>query len=112
MSARSRCKAGRSKCPAREAAIVVAVWHQEPAFGALARDIGLAGFPLRIEGVELHVEALFGALARVDGASALEDDGRLGGFPHSLPRWFLSPKKTQPFQRVPVIARATEERLL
>ncbi len=29
-------------------------------------------------------------------------DGRV----HAAPRWFLRPKKTQPFQRVPVMARA------
>ena len=99
--------------PAGEAAVVVAVGDQEPALGLLARDIGLAGLPLGIEGVELHVEPLLAALARVDGAAALEDDrAACEGFAHPLPRWFLRPKKTQPFQRVPVMARATEERLL
>ena len=59
---------------AGDAAIVVAVRHQHPAFRALAGDIGLAGLALGIERVELHVEALFRGFARVDGAAELADD--------------------------------------
>ena len=56
---------------AGEAAIVIAIGHEQPALGALAGDVGLAGLPLGIEGVELHLEAFFGGLAGVDRAAEL-----------------------------------------
>ena len=90
---------------AGEAAVVVAVGHQQPALGLLARDIGLARLALGVEAVELHVEAFLARLAGVDRAAELADDRLL----HARPRWFLRPKKTSPFHRVPVIARATAE---
>ena len=62
---------------ARDAAIVVAVGHQHPAFGLLAGDIGLAGLALGVERVELLLQALFGGLAGVDRAAELADDGLL-----------------------------------
>ena len=88
------------------AAIIVAVADQEPALGALARYIGLAGLPLGIQRVELHVEALLAGFAGIYRAPELSDH-RLA---HEEPRWLLSPKNTRPFQRVPVMARATAER--
>src|SRR3546814_19491205 len=41
---------------AREPAVIIAFAHADPAFGALAGDIGLAGLALGIEAVELHVQ--------------------------------------------------------
>ena len=52
-----------------EAAIVIAVGDEDPSLGALAGDIGLAGLPLGIEGVELHLETLLARLAGIDRAS-------------------------------------------
>src|SRR4029079_9660283 len=90
---------------AREAAVVIAVRDEQPAFGFLAGDIGLAGLALGVEAVELHLEALLGRLAGVDRAAELSDDKLL----HGRLRWFFSPKKIQPFHREPAIARATAE---
>jgi hypothetical protein len=112
---------------ARNAAVVVAIRHQRPAFRLLAGNIGLARLPLRIEAVKLHVEAFLGGFAGVDRAAHLCRDHCLGssrlhprdafGLGRALlakpastfaspARMFLRPKKTQPFQRVPVMARA------
>jgi hypothetical protein len=102
---------------AGHAAIVVAVGHQHPALGALAGDVGLAGLALGVEAVELHVEPLLARLAGVGTRSAelLHRAGMVASarvdlrlMPADL-RWFLRPKKVQPFQRVPVMCRATEE---
>ena len=74
----------------------------------LALDIGLGGLALRVERVEVLLEPVIGRHPRVDGAAQ-----RLwAGLGH--PASFLSrrPKKRGPFQRVPVIARATWDRLL
>ena len=49
-----------------EAAIVVGAGQAEPAFVALAGDIGFRRFALGIQGVERLVEALFGRFPRVD----------------------------------------------
>ena len=96
---------------AGEAAVVVAVADQHPALGLLAGDIGLAGLALGVEAVELHARALprstCGCRPR-SGASADRLPAMRRVFMPS-PRWFLRPKKTQPFQRVPVMARATAE---
>jgi hypothetical protein len=50
----------------------------------------------------------------VNGGADLPDRGRHGGFGgrlafHAVPLRFLRPKNSQPFQRVPVMARAMEE---
>jgi len=68
----------------------------------------------RIEGVEFHVEPFFARLARVDGGADFLDRGRHGGVGvgfalHAEPLLFFRPKNTQPFQRVPVMARAMAE---
>ena len=97
---------------AGDAAIIIAVGHQHPSLGPLACHVSLTGLPLGIEGVELHVEPLLGGFARVDGAAEFADDRLCWQEPTvhcALPRWFLSPKNIQPFQRVPVMARATAE---
>jgi hypothetical protein len=93
---------------AREPAVVVSVGDEDPALGALARDIGFAGFPLCFEGVKLHLEAFFARLAGIDRAAEFLWRGDCGGLfaGHAAPRWLFSPKNTQPFQRTLVISRA------
>ena len=95
---------------AGKAPIVVAVGDEYPALGLLARHIGLAGLALGVEAVELHVEAFLTRLARVDRTAELQDRRRLHRA--RLPPDWRRPKNIGPFQRVPVIARATAERLL
>jgi len=56
---------------AGEAAIVVVVAHQLPAFMGLAFDVGLGRFALIVERVELLLEPAVGGDARVDRASKL-----------------------------------------
>src|SRR3954447_10216718 len=87
-------------------AIVIAVVHQHPTFGFLAGDVGLAGVALGIERVELLIQALFTGFARVDGAAELSKHR----FVHVRARWFFKPKKTRPFQRLPVMALAIADR--
>src|SRR4051812_15428478 len=86
------------QCGAGDAAIVIAVAYQHPTFGFLACDVGLAGVALGIERVELLIQALFAGFAGVDGAAELSKHR----FVHVRGRWFFKPKKTSPFQRVPV----------
>src|SRR5262245_13678475 len=50
-------------------AIVVAVGNQAPALMRLALDIGLAGFPLGIERIELEIEIMLARLAGIDRAA-------------------------------------------
>ena len=90
---------------AGEAAVVVGLADQRPALGALAGDVGLAGLALGVQRVELLLQPLLGGLAGVDRAAELAGD-RLR---HAALPWRLMPKKTKPFQRVPVIARAMAE---
>ena len=90
---------------ARDAAIVVLVRQRDPALGALALDVGQPRLALGVEGVELLLQPLLGGLAGVDRAAELA--GRRGA--HALP--LRRPKNSGPFQRVPVIARATADRL-
>ena len=98
---------------ARETPVIVVVSHQGPALGALGGGIGHAAVPLGVEGVELAVEPLVGALAGVDGAAELlhrNGDWRLCTCaPAHAPALPFSPKKVHPFQRVPVMWRATAE---
>ena len=54
---------------AGEAAVVVALRRGLPALVLLAADVGLAGLPLGVEGVELLLEPLLGRLAGVDRAA-------------------------------------------
>src|SRR5690606_23131096 len=60
------------------AAIVIALANGGIAFRALAGDVGLAGLTLRIERVELHVEAFLARLARIDGAALAARNDRDG----------------------------------
>src|SRR5690606_32270629 len=70
--------------------------------GPLAGDVRLAGFALGMQAVELLLESFLGGFPGVDGATEFADHG----LRHVRPLWFLSPKNNQPFQRVPVMARA------
>src|SRR5438876_7163569 len=69
MSASRRWSAGRFHVATREPAIVVAGSCQCPALVTLAADVGLAGFALRLERVELLFEPFLGGFAGVDGAA-------------------------------------------
>ena len=62
-------QAGAFQRAARDAAIVILIAHQHPAFGLLAGDIGLAGLPLGVEAVELLLEPFLARFAGVDGAA-------------------------------------------
>ena len=90
---------------ARDPAIVVLVRQRNPALGALARDVGEPRLALGVERVELLLETLLGGLAGIDRAAELA--GRQGG--QALP--LRRPKNSGPFHLVPVIARATADRL-
>ena len=102
------------------------IGNEPPAFMSLALDIGLAGFPLRIELVELEVEVMFSGFAGVDrtalpfwrlrrhSALLLLRRGRLSvaaSMLSDLSMLNLRPKNFGPFQLVPVIRRAMIERL-
>ena len=52
-----------------EGTVVVAVGQNIPTFMLLAPYVCFARFPLRVECVEILVEAFYGGLPRVDGAS-------------------------------------------
>ena len=99
----------------RVAAVVVSLRSQAPALMSLALDVGFRGLALVVERVEFLLEPLLGRLAGVDGTAQ-----RLGGCealhdsppPVDRPSLSRRPKKRGPFQRVPVIARATSDRLV
>ena len=102
-------KGGTLQCAAGDAAVVIHIGKRDPAFLFLADNIGLAGLALGVEGVELHLQPFLRGFARVDGTADLA--GWLPGH-HVVFPCLRRPKKSQPFQRVPVMARATAERLL
>src|SRR5258708_4229424 len=54
---------------AGHAAIVVAVRDLDPTFPALACDVGLAGLPLGVQRVELHLEAILAGFPGIDRAA-------------------------------------------
>lgn len=58
-------KAGPLQIATREAAIIVAILHQHPAFVPLAERIGCAGLVLGVETVEFLLETVLGGLAGV-----------------------------------------------
>ncbi len=100
-------KGRASHASAGEAAIVVALSHQAPALAGLRPDVGLAGLPLGVQAVEALLQALLGAFPSVDRAAQLTGWAALHG-----PSCMRSPKNRGPFQRIPVISRATADRLL
>src|SRR5439155_7663801 len=71
---------------AREPAIVVAGPGQCPAPVTLAADVGLAGFALRLERVELLFEPFLGGFAGVDRAALVARVTRRHGCPPSSRR--------------------------
>ena len=90
-------------------AIVVAVVEREPAFMALAVDVRSAGLALGVEAIEVQLQTLLGTdFRRVDCAADLALD--LGSAHAPLPV-LRRPKNSGPDHWVPVIARATAERL-
>ena len=91
------------------AAVIVSGSDQGPAGMGLAADIGLRGIILGVERVEVLLEPLVGRDAGVDGAADRLD----AAFFTAVPSMPLSrrPKNLGPFQRVPVIAKATLDRL-
>ena len=56
---------------ARDAAVIILIAHQHPAFGALAGDIGFAGLALGVEAVELLLQPVLGRLAGIDRTAQL-----------------------------------------
>ena len=64
---------------ARNAAVVIAVRDQDPALGALAGNIGLAGLALGIEAIEFLLQPLLAGFAGVDRAAEFSRD-RTGVF--------------------------------
>src|SRR5690606_3854268 len=92
---------------ARDTAIVILIADQHPALGPLAGNVCLAGLTLGVERIELLLQPFLGRFPGVDRAPQLADDLRFfRRLRHLRPLWFLRPKKVQPFQRVPVMARA------
>jgi hypothetical protein len=105
---------------ARGATVVIGLSQEPPAFVRLALDVGLTGFSLGVERVELKVEVMFGGLASIDCAAEGLRFGRLHvarsaaavrrlGCAHHSGR---TPKNRGPLQAVPVTARAMVERLV
>src|SRR5579863_311442 len=79
----------------------------------LALDIGGGGFVLGIQRVELLIEPLISGDPGVDCAADRFDRGRLHDRASAVDRSSLSrrPKKRGPFHLVPVMAKATLDRL-
>lgn len=101
-------QAGPLHRSAGEAAIVIGGVNQPPTLVGLAGDVGGAGVALGVERVEGLLQALLGRLPGIDGAT---DQRRLlHGLVFRLADAFR-PKKVGPDLRVPVMARATSERL-
>ena len=94
-------QAGPLQRAARQAAVVILIADQHPALGALAGHERLAGLALGVERVELLLQPFLGRFARVDRAALFAHRGL-----HARALRLFNPKNTQPFQRVPVIARA------
>ena len=95
---------------AGESAIVVFGSQHCPSGVRLAPDIGLRGIILCVEGVEVLIEPLVGRNACIDRTA---DQLRRHGLHDDVPFDGLTrkPKNFGPFQRVPVIAKATFDRL-
>src|SRR6266481_10004717 len=99
--------------PARVSAIVVPRTDQGPAGMGLTLDIGGGSIVLRVQRVELLVEPMIGRDSRIDRAADRSDGWSLHGRASVVDRSSLSrrPKKRGPFHLVPVMAKATLERL-
>src|SRR5258708_17482373 len=94
-------------------AIVIAGSDQGPSGMGLALDIGRGGIVLRIQRVELLVKPTLSRDPRIDGAADRPYGLSLHGRVSIADRSYLSrrPKKRGPFHLVPVMAKATLERL-
>jgi hypothetical protein len=58
-----QCLQGRTlQGAARNTTVIIAAFDQSPAFMGLALDIGLGGLALRVEGVEILLQSVFGRL--------------------------------------------------
>ncbi len=75
---------------AGEAAVVVLDVGELPAQVRLALDVLLAGLPLGVEGVELLLEALLGALASVDRAQRTVGGMLVPCFRVASSLWFIA----------------------
>src|ERR1700683_3763109 len=78
--------AGPLHVAAGKPAIVVAVWQTYPTLVLLAGDVSLGTLPLGVQGVELLLKALFGALAGVVRAAHLPFLAALWKFGHCFLR--------------------------
>ena len=97
-------QAGPFQRAAGQAAVVILIADQHPALGSLAGHERLAGLALGVQAVELLLQPFLGGFARVDRAALFAHRGL-----HARALLLFNPKNTQPFQRVPVIARAMAE---
>ena len=90
------------------AAVVIFSAQQGPGGMRLAADIGLRGIILGVEGIKVLLQPLVSRDAGIDraanGRSGRHAEDRCDGLSRR-------PKNRGPFQRVPVIANATLERL-
>ena len=86
---------------ARVPAVIVMLIDEPPALAGLAMDVRCTGVELCLQRIELLVEPLVRAFARVDRAPPLTNRLLL------LLAHFFTPKNAGPFQCVPVIALAT-----
>ena len=89
-------------------AIVVAVVERDPALVALAVDVSRAGLALGVEAVEALLQTLLGAFPAIDRAADL---ALYLGPAHAALPVLRRPKNSGPDHWVPVIARATADRL-
>lgn len=87
---------------ARDASVIISCADQVPAFVTPAGDIGLAGFLLCVERIEVLSQSLLMGFARVGCAAQALCGHQLA--PHA------TPKKRVPDQRAPVIARDRRQR--
>src|SRR6202022_3640076 len=99
--------------PAGVSSIVIAGADQSPAGMGLALDIGRGGIVLRVQRVELLVEPVVGRNPGIDRTADRLYGGSLHGRASMADRSSLSRrlKKRGTFHLVPVIAKATLERL-
>ena len=105
-----------------EPAVVIALIKSLPPVGRLGADVRFARLSLSIEGVEFLLKAHGRGLAGIDGAArfllgrpvlpvAVPVAPAHGVLPVPASFWPVSPKNRNPFQWVPVMARATCDRL-
>src|SRR5258706_13888806 len=99
--------------PAGVPTVIVVGPDQGPAGMGLALDVGGGGIVLRVQRVELLIETMLGRNTGIDRAADRCDRRSLHGRTPTVDRSSLSrrPKKRGPFHLVPVIAKATLERL-